>query len=75
MRGRNRTISLKGEIDLFMKKITFTGVIITLICAVIVSAVGFAAFRYLSMDRGMIGHQPDQTGDDTYERYSNSHRV
>ena len=55
-----------------MKKITVSGVIITLICAVIVSAVGFAAFRYLSMDRGMIGHQPDQTGDDTYERYSNN---
>ena len=55
-----------------MKKITVSGVIITLICAVIVSAVGFAAFRYLSMDRGMIGHQPDRTGDDTYERYSNN---
>ena len=43
-----------------MKKITVTGVIVALLSAVIVGSSGYAVYKYLTIDKSMLGSKPDQ---------------
>lgn len=58
-----------------MKKITITGIIVALLSIIIVGSSGYAVYKYLTVDKDMLGDQPDLTGDYSYSRQYDSVNV
>lgn len=49
-----------------MKRITITGIIVTLLSAVILGSSGYVVYKHLTVDKSMLGSEADLTGDYSY---------